>query len=172
MKTREQKKKEIKLGKDLLAKAKSLVFIDFTGVPTLSLNKLKKELKKAGATFRVIKKRLLGVALKRQNHDVDPVKFNSQVGAVFANGDISSVASIVHKFQKDLVKEKKTLNIWGAYELDKKNFLNVESFTAIAKLPSREVLLQLLMGAMTGPLRAFMHISGEIAKKKESVKTN
>ena len=166
MKTKEQKSKEIKLGRDLISKNKSLIFIDFTGISTPQVNKLKKDLKQAGGSIRIFKKRLLAVAMKKSGLDFDPVTFTAQVAGVFAQGDVSSIAGIIHKFQKEVVKSKKVLNILGAYEIDKKNFLDLKAFTEIAKLPPREVLLQLLMGAITGPLRQLMYTLGEVGKKK------
>ncbi len=166
MKTKEQKSKEIKLGRDLISKNQSLIFIDFTGIPTASVNKLKKDLKSAGGQIRIFKKRLLAVAMKKSGLDFDPVTFTAQVAGVFAKGDVSSIAGIIHKFQKEVVKDKKVLNILGAYEINKKNFLDLKAFTEIAKLPSREVLLQLLMGAITGPIRKMMYTLDEVGKKK------
>ena len=144
----------------------NLVFADFTGIPTKLINTLKRELKATGATYRVIKKRLLKVALHEAGVAFDPTQFDAQVGAVFVPGELSDgVAAAVHKFSKELVKEKKEFKMLGAYDLSGKVFLSAEAFTIIAKLPSREVLLGMVLGAMTGPLRAFMYVLQERGKK-------
>ena len=166
MKTKLQKGKEIKQGEELLGKSGSLVFTDFTGTTFEALKKLKTELKKTSSTFKVIKKRLLKIALNKKGIDFDPTTFESQVGAVYAPGDISSVASTVHKFAKDLAKEKKEFKILGAYDITGKLALSAEEFTVIAKLPTREVLLGQLVGVLTAPVRQFMVVLQEIGKKK------
>lgn len=173
MLTKEQKKKQVELGQDLLKKSKTLVFADFTGVDTDSIRKLKLEVKKAtsagsgqaGATFKVIKKRLLSISLKNSGIDFDPLQFTAQVGTFFVPEDLSSVAAPIYKFAKDLAKSKKEFKVLGAYDLVAKTPVSAEEFTVVAKLPSREMLLAMVMGAITGPLRAFMYLLNEISKK-------
>lgn len=172
MKTKLQKSKEIELGSKLLAQSKALIFTDFTGTATSAINKLKKDLKKSGAAFRVIKKRLLGIALKKAKVDFDPTQFEGQVGVVFSPTELSSVAGIVYKFAKDLAKEKKEFKLLGAYELDKKVALDLNQFLAIAKLPSREILLAMLVGVMSGPIRGIMYVMGELSNKKSAAPQN
>ena len=165
MKTKAQKSNELDLGKDLLNKNQSVIFADFTGVGTAFINKLKKELKKSGSVFKVIKKRLLKIAMQKSGLDFDPTQFEAQVGAVFLPGEVSSGAGVVYKFSRELAKEKKDFKLLGAYEISKKSFLNAEQFLVIAKLPSREVLLGQLVGVLSGPIRAFMYVLQEKAKK-------
>ncbi len=166
MLTKAQKKQHVELGETLLKKSKTLVFADFTGVDTGSVRKIKIEVKKAGATFKVIKKRLLRIALKNLGIDFDPMQYPAQVGTFFIPEDLSSVAAPIFKFAKDLVKEKKEFKVLGAYDVATKVAIPVEEFNAIAKLPTKEVLLSMVLGAITGPLRAFMYLAQEIAKKQ------
>ena len=166
MLTKEQKKKHVELGESLLKKSKTLVFADFTGVDTGSVRNIKVEVRKAGASFKVIKKRLLRIALKNSGIEFDPMQFPAQVGTFFIPEDLSSVAGPIFKFAKALVKEKKEFKVLGAYDLTAKVAIPVEEFNAVAKLPGREVLLSMVLGAITGPLRAFMYIAQEIAKKQ------
>ncbi len=171
MLTKEQKKKHVELGESLLKKSKTLVFADFTGVDTGSVRNIKVEVRKTGASFKVIKKRLLRIALKNSGIDFDPMQFPAQVGTFFIPEDLSSVAGPIFKFAKSLVKEKKEFKVLGAYNLTTKMAIPVEEFNAVAKLPGREVLLSMVLGAITGPLRAFMYIAQEIAKKQPAPAT-
>jgi len=170
MKTKAQKAQEIDSTKELLSENQSVIFADFTGVSFEHLKKLKSELKKAGATFKVVKKRLLKIAFKTLGLDFDPTQFESQVGIVAIPGDLSSGAGIAYKFSKSLAKEKKEFKFLGAYEIPERNFLNAEQFLAIAKLPSREVLLAQLVGVLSGPIRAFMYVLQERSKKMVETK--
>lgn len=165
MLTKAQKKQHIDLGADLIKKSKALVFADFTGVSIEEIRKLKQELKKAGAKFKVIKKRLLKLAFKNAGIDFDPTQFEAQAGTVFASGDIPSIASQIYKFSKDLAKSKKEFKILGAYDLVDKKAVGSDEFVVIAKLPSRETLLAMTIGGITGPLRAFMYIVNQLSKK-------
>lgn len=165
MKSKQQKSKEIESGKDLLGKNQTVVFADFTGTAFEDLKRLKSELKKVGGVFKVVKKRLLKIAFQKQGIEFDPTQFESQVGSVFLKGELTSAASTVYKFQKDLTKAKKPFKVLGAYEIPKKNFLNAEQFLVIAKLPSREVLLGQVLGMFTAPLRSFMMIVDQLSKR-------
>lgn len=166
MLTKAQKKQHVELGQDLLKKSQTLIFADFTGVDTASVRRIKVEVKKAGATFKVIKKRLLKIAFKNLNIDFDPLQYAAQVGTFFVPEDLSSVAGPIHKFAKDLAKEKKEFKVLGVYDLANKTAVSIEEFTAIAKLPGRATLLAMVFGAITGPLRAFMYLAQEVAKKR------
>ena len=152
MLTKAQKKEQINTGIELIKKSRNLLFADFTGVPTQAILRLKRELKKAGAPFQVLKKRLLKLALKEAGIDFDPMQFEAQVGVVFVKGELSDVAATIYKFTKELTKMKKEFRVLGVYDLLQKSFLTPEQFVVIAKLPSRDVLLAMGMGAMTGPL--------------------
>ncbi len=168
MLTKAEKKDQIDLGAKKIKESESLIFADFTGVPTKDVNQLKSDLRKAGAAFKVFKKRLLNLAMKQAGYDFDPTQFDAQVGTVFVKGDISSVAAPIYKFSKELAKRKKNFKVLGAYDLAKKAYMPVEEFTILAKLPSREVLLAMVVGAMAGPIRAFMSIVDQLSKKSVS----
>ena len=166
MLTKAEKKDQIDLGAKKIKESQSLIFADFTGVPTSDVNRLKSDLRKAGSAFKVFKKRLLKLAMKQAGFDFDPAQFDAQVGTVFVKGDVSSVAAPVYKFSKELAKKQKNFKVLGAYDLSKNVFMPAEEFTTLAKLPSREVLLALVIGAMSGPLRAFMSIVDQLSKKQ------
>jgi large subunit ribosomal protein L10 len=166
MKTKLQKSKELEQGKQLLAESKNVVFADFSGVSIELLKRLKKELKKSDAAFRVIKKRLLRIAFKEKGIDFDPAAYEAQVGSMFIPKELSDgAAASIYKFSRELAKEKKDFKILGAYDLAAKKALTAEEFIMIAKLPSREVLLGQLLGMLTVPLRQFMFVVDQLSKK-------
>ncbi|MEK7554529.1 MAG: 50S ribosomal protein L10 [Patescibacteria group bacterium] len=170
MKTKAQKADEIKLSKKLISGAKNIVFVDFGGVSFTMLGRLKKELKKSDAAFKVLKKRLLKIALKESGMDFDPTQFDAQAGSIFVPGELSDgAAAAVYKFGKDLAKEKKPFKILGAYDAAAQRFLSAEEFTVIAKLPSREALLGQVASVFAGPIRAFMYALQERSKKVASM---
>jgi len=166
MLTRAQKKQKVDEGAKLIKESKNLIFADFSGVPVTEIQRLKNELREAGAKFQVLKKRLLKIAIKRAGADFDPTQFEAQVGTFFLSEDLTSVASKIHKFSKDLAKKGKNFTVLSAYDLEKKTALSAEEFTAIAKLPTREVLIAMIMGGITGPLRAFMSIVKQLSERQ------
>ncbi|MEK7611753.1 MAG: 50S ribosomal protein L10 [Patescibacteria group bacterium] len=165
MKSREQKIKELGAGKELLEKSGSVVFADFSGVSIALLSKLKSELKKSGAVFRVIKKRLLKIAFKQSKIDFDPTQYDAQVGSIFIPGELTESAGAIYKFSRDVAREKKEFKVLGAFDLAHGEYLDAQAFTTLAQLPSREVLLAQLANVLNGPLRKLMYVLQEVGKK-------
>ena len=165
MLTKAQKTKVISDTASYIKDSKNLVFADFSTVGTKDINKLKQELKKSGSKFRIAKKTLLKLALKDAGMDFDPLQFKAQVGVIYTKQDLSSIATPIYKFSKDLTKEKKNFQILGNYDLENKVFMTADEFTVIAKLPTKEILLAQVVGVMAGTIRAFMYIIDQLSKK-------
>src|SRR3990167_5625676 len=125
--TKKQKKEIIDQGGKKLQESRVLVFSEYSGVSTENFKKLLRELKKVNADFKVLKKRLLNIVLKNAGAGFDPMTAKAQLGTVFANGDLTSVAAIIHKFSKDIVKSKKgSFAVLGAYDLSEKMLVDAK----------------------------------------------
>lgn len=161
-KTKVQKAEIIKEGQAELKDSKFLVFGDFTSTENEDLKILRRALRAVNAGFHVVKKRLMGVILKSLGIEFNPKQFKSQMGTIFAKGDISEVAQVVYKFSK----EKPNFKLLGALDLIAKSEMNREILVGIGKLPSRQVLLGQVLGGITGPLRKLVYTLAEIGKKK------
>mgnify|MGYP001574784761 FL=1 len=152
-----QKKEQVALGVSEIKNSQSLLFADFTGVPTDEIKKLKSTLRALGAKFNVFKKRLLKIAMKDAGVEVDPTQFDAQVGTVFGAKAIYDMASPVAKFAKDLLKNtKKEFKILGGYDAQEKKFFDGPAVATIAKLPSREVLLTQIAVMLGMPVKKVM----------------
>jgi large subunit ribosomal protein L10 len=171
MKTRAQKGEELEKAKALLAKSQSLIFADFTKVTAEDTRKLRMELKKNGANFLVIKKRLLGIALKERGIDVDLKQFKVSIGTIFAEGGSDTIAGPAYKFFSGLeVPEGMAKDVWikkilAGYEIKTSMMLEGSQIIKIGTLPPREVLLAQLLGVLAGPIRSFMYLLDEKAKR-------
>lgn len=159
MKSRQQKTQELKTGEELLEKSQSLIFVDFGKVSTKNLCAIKAKLKQINSQFKVIKKRLLKILFQKKEINFDPASaFEGQAGTIFAPADILSIAGPVYNFFKGV-------KILGAYDLEKKQFLEPDLFKKIALLPSREVLLSQLVGVLSAPIKIFLFILNEKSKQ-------
>jgi large subunit ribosomal protein L10 len=165
MLTKQQKIESVGEAEKILDQNKTLVFVDFSGTKVEDLRKLKRTLKEFGAQLKVIKKKLFRIAFQNKKIDFNPEQFDFQVGAVFADKDISEIAGPVYKFFKEV--EKKGFKILGAYDLSVNNFFDAETVKKIGQLPSREILLARLVGMLSAPIRMLMYIMQERAKKVE-----
>lgn len=157
MLTKEQKKEIIGNETENLKNKKSIVFIDFTGVKTGDLNSFRKTIKSVGGEMRIIKKKLLHVAFEKAGIDFNPEIFESQVGTIFSNGDVFSMAGPAYKFS--------SAKILGGYDLEGRKFIPSEEVIMLGQLPPKEILLGQLVGMMAYPIRSFMFVLKERASK-------
>lgn len=167
MLTRNQKSDIIQNGIEEVGKSKTILFGDFSKVKVSELSSLRRDLKKIGAKFQVIKKRLLRIIFEKAGIDFNPEQFESQVGIVFSDKDISEAAQTVYKFSKTTIGEdkKERFEILGGFEIVSKKFLDAAYVKAVGALPSREVLLGQLLGTILGPAKALLYVLSEKSKK-------
>ena len=156
MKTKKQKFSQIEEGKKILDGSKSLVFVNFDGTKVKDLHSLRRGLSEFGAKMKVIKKKLMRVAFEEKGIDFDPEQFETQMGVVFADNDVSSIAGPVYK---------SGISILGAYDLENKEFFDAETANQIGKLPSREILLSQFVGMLSAPIRMFLYVLSERSKQ-------
>jgi ribosomal protein L10 len=171
MKTKAQKSEDLKKGEDLLGKSEAVLLVDFSGTNTKDLGTLRQELKKQENPFFVIKKRLLGILLKKRSIEFDAKSddMKASMGTVFAS-NLESAAGSIYRFFKGLEKEKKIEGnkILGGFDLGKKEFMAKERVIAIGQLPVREVLLAQLAAMIAAPVRSLLYIMKERAAQKGS----
>ena len=156
MLTKQQKIESVGEAEKILEQNKTLIFVDFSGTKVEDLRKLKRTLKEFGSQFKVIKKKLFRIAFQNKKIDFNPEQFDSQVGAVFSDRDISEVSGPVYK---------SNILILGAYDLSVNNFFDAETVKKIGQLPSREVLLGQLVGMLAAPIKMFLYVLDQKSKQ-------
>lgn len=122
--------------------------IGFQGLSVSDLQSLRKDLRAQGGQFKVSKARLMKIAAQGiPEAEVMLPFFKDQVGVVFADRDVASIAKVL----KDFAKEHEKLVI-VAGSLDQR-LLDKIGVERIASLPSKEVLLGQLCGTLIAPVR-------------------
>jgi len=158
--TRKQKEEVFTSVKEKLKDQRSAVLVDFTGLSVLKTNELKKDLKKVGAEYKVVKKNILAKVIEDSDiENLDVKDFGRATGVVFSYEDQVAPVKTVYDFskQKGLVGFK----ILGGI-LESKGISEGEVI-ALAKLPSREQLLANLLAQMNAPVSGFVNVlSGNI----------
>lgn len=162
MKTKLQKNEAVKEAQKLVEGSQNLFFVDFTGTGVEDMKVLRKSLRALDVKTKVIKKKLLRVALEKNKVDFNPEQFNEQLATIFSSKDISDVASPIYKFYK--TTEKKGFKILGAYDLANKVFLDETMVKRIGQLPSREILLSQLLGMLQAPMKMFLYVLDQKSK--------
>lgn len=167
MLTKKQKSEVIDRGIIDVGKSKTILFGDFSRVKVSELSNLRRDLRKIGAKFQVIKKRLLRIIFEKAGIDFNPEQFESQVGTIFSDKDISDAAQAAYKFSKTTIGEdkKERFEILGGLEIASKTFLDAAHVKAVGALPPREVLLGQLLGTIIGPTRALLYVLDQKSKQ-------
>jgi large subunit ribosomal protein L10 len=171
MKTKAQKSEELKKAKVLLDKSQALIFTDFTKISAEDVRKFRTELKKQGANFLVIKKRLLALLLKEKGIDVDLKQFKISVGTIFSEKGSETAAQTAFKFFSGLeVTEGGDKSAWvrhllGGYDVTAGAPVDAAQVVLIGRLPPREVLLAQLLGMIAAPVRSLLYILDQKAKR-------
>lgn len=169
----EQKSALIATLHERLSTATLGVITQYRGLSVAQMNKLRRELQAAGAAYRVTKNTLTRRAIKETAFAKLEEFLQGPTGLVTAGQDPVAVAKILVRF----AEQNDKLKISGGV-LDGEP-LAAASVNALAKLPSREVLIAQLLGVLQAPasqlLRtiqepgaSLVRLLGAIEKSKQS----
>lgn len=153
---------------ELAAKIKeseSVVLVDYRGLKATEETKLRKDIREAGADYTVAKNRLFKLALQEAGveESFDDL-LEGTTAFVFGKEDVVSPAKIIY----DLAKDKgESFNLKGGLLSEKR--VEVSEIEALAKLPSRDQLLSMVLNGMLGPIRKLAYATVAIADKKEEM---
>jgi len=141
-------------------KSEGCFFISFNKVKAASISKLRNSLRVNASHVYVAKNALLQKAF-------DEVDKQGLVG--FVNGE----TGVVFVYDKDIVKtckalvdfakENEILQLKGGFLKNRK--VTTEEVTALAKLPSKEVLLGMAVGALAAPITGILSTFNQIILK-------
>jgi large subunit ribosomal protein L10 len=115
------------------------------GLSVAKMQELRRALKQAGGEYRVAKNTLARRALKDTAYRRLDDLMVGPTGLVFGYGDPVAVTKVLVRF----AEENEKLSIKAAV-LDER-VLEAAAVVALAKLPSREVLLAMLLGLLQAP---------------------
>lgn len=146
-KAREAKVAVVDGVKDRVGDTTTAVATEYRGLTVAEISSLRKELRRVGAEYKVLKNTLVRRAVAGTEVESITEFLTGPTAIAWVKGDISAVAKVLREFAKDTP----TLVLKGGV-LDGKA-LSVKDLVALADLPSREVLLAQFAGALAAPLR-------------------
>ena len=157
--------------KDGVGQNGCIFVISYSQVPASQINDFRKRLKAAGADVYVSKNSIAQIALKDLNQNGLAEKITGQMAFVWSQADSVEVAKALVKF----AKECENIKIRGGL-LDGK-ILEKDQIIQLSELPSRQVLLTMLLstiqspltrlaGALNGKTRELLSILKQLSEKK------
>lgn len=144
-----------------LKKASACVLVDYKGITVADDTKLRRELREAGVSYSVQKNTLIRLAMHNIGFDQFDSVLEGTTAIAVSEGDQTVAARILGEFA-----EKSE----GKFSL-KAGFVDGEYFDAaqiqkLSKIPSKEVLLAQLLGALQGPIQKLAATLKALADKK------
>ena len=153
--------KKQKITEDLherFSKSAIVVVADYKGLDVSSMNALRRKLREEDIEFQVAKNTLLIRAAKDTEVALIEDYFKGPSAVALSYTDPVAPAKILAQFAKDNQK----LEIKGG--VLKNKVLDVDAIKALAKLPSREVLLGQLLSVLNEVPTAFVRTLAEIPR--------
>ena len=148
----EAKKALVEEIKDKLSRAKTVVFVDYRGMTVEQDTKMRAQFRKSGAEYKVYKNRLLLLAL-------------NELGIKGVEEYLQGTTAVAFSYDEEVPGAKiacetaeKTKKLTVKFGLLNGNFVESKEIEALAKLPSKEVLIAKLLGTLNGPASALARV--------------
>ena len=135
------------------------MLVDYRGITVSQATELRNNARNAGCVYKVYKNRLMKIAFDNLGITFPETDFEGTTAVLFCNSDEVAPAKIA----LDASTKYNVLKLKSGFVTGK--YYNTEEITALARIPSRDVLLGQLLGLLTSPMRSLAFDLSEIAKK-------
>lgn len=140
-------------------KAKSAVAVDYRGLTVEQDCALRKKLREAGVFYKVYKNTLVKRAFEGSDFAKLDKDLEGPTAIAFGMEDAAAPARIIAEFAKTATNlEFKGGVVEGTY-------FDSNGLTAIASIPSKEVLISKLLGSLQSPVTNLARVLKQIAEK-------
>ena len=171
---KEKKAEVIKEMTEKLKDQKNLLLVDFSGIKANDAASFRKEIKKEGIFYRIVKGNLLRIAFKNASLELDDKFFEGPVGIAIHESDPVILAKKFVDFQDE--NEKPIFKV--KIGLVDGQWISAEDIKRIAELPSKDELLsklvyllnspiQRLVTVLEKPVKDFVVVLDQVKNKKE-----
>lgn len=169
---REEKEVIIAEVAELVGRARGMFFTDFSGLTVEQATELRRELRKSGIDYKVVKNTLIKKALERvAGYDKVYDKLVGPTGVAFSFDDAVTPAKIIQKFSEK--HNKLSLKVCVL----ERQVYDGSKLADLARLPGRKEMMASILGSIQVPLagvpqtvaavlRDLVSVVGEIEKKK------
>lgn len=155
------KAEQIKAIKEKISNCKAMVVVDYKGITVADDTKLRAEFRKQNVEYKVLKNRLVQIALNELGISGFESSLEGPTAIAFANGDALAAAKVVSE-------TKKTVNALEVKcGLMDGSFITAETVAKLASIPSKEVLLAQLLGLLQSPISGLARALQQVAEKQQ-----
>lgn len=144
-----------------ISKAESGVLVDYKGITVAQDTEIRRELRKNGAEYSVVKNTLTRFALDKTGYqDLDPV-LNGTTSLATTTGDPIMPFRIISEYSKKL----NGVFVVKAGFMDGK-VLNAAEIEELSALTSKDALYAKVLGTMLAPISSLAVVLGQILEQK------
>lgn len=144
---REKKIQTVERLYQAISKCNIGILADYRGLSAAEMTELRGKLRKLGVEFTVVKNTLARFAVERASKDDLASFFKGPVAIAFGYGEITEPAKALGDYIRD---SKSSLAIKGGFLSSQ--LLTAEEVNTLAILPSREIMVAKVLGAMQSPI--------------------
>lgn len=141
--------------------SQSTIIFNYRGLTVEQVTELRKQLRESNIEMKVVKNSLLRFAAESAGYEGLNDVFTGPTAIAFSNEEVVAPAKIISEF----AKEASVIEIKGGVIEGK--VASIETIDKIAKLPSREGLLSMLLSVLQAPIRNTALAVKAVAEKKE-----
>ena len=144
--------------RDRFAKSAIIVLTDYKGLDVAAMNDLRRKLRAEEIEYRVVKNTILTRASADNDGDLIKDFFKGPSAVALGFDDPIAPAKVLAQFAKDHEQLEIKVGVMGGKVLDP------TAITALAKLPSREVLLGRLLAVLNAVPTSFVRTLAEVPR--------
>ncbi len=145
--SREKKAQIIDSLQETFSRSTIGVLTDYRGLTTSEITALRRRLQDSGGEYRVVKNTLARLALSRSGKDNPISAIEGPIAIALGYSDMTMPVRALMGFIRD---SKINLTIKGGFAGNR--LLTPEEVTSLSTLPSRDVLLAMVLGKMKSPI--------------------
>jgi len=149
--SREEKKRIIGEIEEILSGCTAAVFTDYRGLSAGDIGELRRKLRGANVSYRVVKNTMARFAAEAAGKPYLTEFIEGPVAIAYSSGEVSGPAQVLMEY---IASTKLELTIKGGFIGDK--MLTKAEISALARLPSRDVLLAQVMAGMKSPITSLV----------------
>ena len=136
---------------EALKNAKMTAFAEYKGLTVADLQELRKNAREAGVSIKVVKNRLVRVAMQEVENlkESDTSALKGQLVYAISTEDEIAAAQVLGKFAKN----HPDLKLVGAFA-DNGDVMDTETVTTLSELPSKDQLIGQIVETLLSPVHA------------------
>lgn len=152
VKVLEKKKQQVQDVAELLGKSSVGVLVSYSGITVEDDTKLRKQLRESGCSYQVIKNTILKRAFETAGIEGLDAFLSGTTAIAVSEDDYVSGAKIL----SECAKKIESFHVKGGF-IDGK-VVSSDEINALAKLPSKEVLVAQALGGLNAPIQGFANV--------------